>query len=99
VRNENEETRETEMASKNAGRGWRRAISRINGTDKRKAQGNPYLGVSSKQVWVVLMADGSKGAVHASSREEAIQQMEESYQKFGRTEKALSAEPANVERR
>jgi hypothetical protein len=66
---------------------------------KRKTNGNPYLGVSSKQVWVVVMADGSKVSIYASSREEAVQQMEERYQQFGRTEKVLSAEPARVEKR
>jgi hypothetical protein len=66
---------------------------------QRKAQGNPYLGISSKQTWVVIMGDGAKTTVSADSREKAIQQMEETYQRFGRTEKALSAEPASIQRR
>jgi hypothetical protein len=68
-------------------------------TKQRKSRGNPYLGISSKQTWVVVMGDGARATVSAGSREEAVRQMEDSYRRFGRTEKAVSATVAATVRR
>jgi hypothetical protein len=65
----------------------------------RRKKGNPYLGIDTRDLWTVRMADGCNHTVYAADGAEAARKAEATWRSFGRTEKAVSASKVPVSKK